>query len=83
MDATVTQATLTIIHSQTYEMLSTSVGLVAILLLVVFLIEKEIGRAWAGTRRRVWLQTLDIAIVPLLLACGVIIVLRFLDLFNK
>lgn len=77
MTSTVTNATLTTIGSNTY---STIISVVVIVLLLTLLLEKELVRAFGHPRSRDWIQALDVAIVPLLLAFGVIILVRFLDL---
>jgi hypothetical protein len=79
MTSTVTELTITTFSSNTYEVLSASVGLVVILLLLFLVAEKELIRAFGGKRSQTWMQTLNLAIVPLLLAFGFIVVMRFAD----
>ena len=79
MTSTVTELTIATFSSDTYEVLSASVGLVVILLLLFLVAEKELIRAFGGKRSQTWMQTLNLAIVPLLLAFGFIVVMRFAD----
>ena len=82
MTATVTEITVTTIRSNIYNALSTTIGLITILLLIALLLEKELIRAFGSPRSGPWMQALDIAIVPLLLASGLVIVRRFVDLLR-
>ena len=80
MTLTVTEVTRLFILSNTYESLSTSLGAIVILLLIVLLIQKELIRARGGLHARKWMRALDIAIAPLLLAFLVIVILRLINL---
>ncbi len=80
MTSTVTETTEKAILFSTHEALSTSVGLVVVLLLVVLLVQKEVVRASGTARSRAWMRALDIAIVPLLMAFALIIGERIADL---
>ena len=60
--------------------MATPVHIIAILLLLVLLIQKELLRAQGGPRARVGGDALNIAIAPLLLSFVVIMVLRFADI---
>jgi hypothetical protein len=80
MTSTVTEVTKTFIQSHTYAAVSTTVGIIAILLLVVLLIQKELMRAQGGSRARVGVDALNTTIAPLLLAFVVIMILRFADI---
>jgi hypothetical protein len=80
MTSTVTQVTIATIASSTDETLSTTLGAIVILLLIVLLFQKELARALGGPRSRTRMQVLDIAIIPLLLAFALIVVMRFVDL---
>ena len=57
--------------------MATLVDIIAILLLLVLLIQKELMRAHGGPRARVGVDALNIAIAPLLLSFVVIMILRF------
>ena len=78
MTPTVTQITLSAITSNSYETLSTTLGMVVIPLLLVLLIQREFIRALGGDRSGMWLKALDTAIVPLLLMFGFVMVMRLL-----
>ena len=60
--------------------MATSVHIIAILLLLVLLIQKELMRAQGGPRARVGVDALNIALGPLFLSFVVIMVLRFADI---
>lgn len=80
MAATVTEVTRVTIVSDTYQWLSSTLGLVTILLLITLLIQKELVRAYGGSRSKTWMRALDVAIVPLVLAAGLVMFLRLIDL---
>lgn len=80
MTATVTAVTRMTILMQPYGLLSASLGLIVILLLLALLVEKELRRAIGGSRVQMWLEALDIAIIPLVLAAGLIMFLRLINL---
>ena len=60
--------------------MATLVHVIAILLLLVLLLQKEIMRAQGGPRARVGVDALNIAIGPLLLSVVVIMIVRFMDI---
>lgn len=80
MTMTVTEITLGALSGANYETLSTTYGVVAIVLLLGLLALKEVARSRPGLRHPASLQVFDIAAVPLLLMFGWVIVLRLLDL---
>ena len=80
MSSTVTEVTILTIGSTTPDVLSTTVSVIVIVLLLVLIVQKELVRAFGGPQSREWMQALNIAIVPLLLAFGVIILVRFIEL---
>lgn len=80
MTSTITHVTIRVITASSFETITTTFGLVVIVLLFVLLIEKEIIRSFNGRRVQTWLHALDIAIVPLALAFGLIIALRLVAL---
>ena len=82
MTAMVTAATKAFIQGNSYNAISTSVGVVVILLLLICLIEKELLRAMGGARAKAGMEVVNIVVVPLLLAFALIILLRFLDIIN-
>lgn len=55
-------------------------GVATILLLVFFLFLKEIIRTSRGPSGRAWMHRLDLVIVPLLLAFGLLIAVRLISL---
>lgn len=68
-----------LLASNTYESLSTTVGIVAVLLLMALLLVKEIVRA-SSLRSNRTMRILDVAIVPMMQAAGVIIIARLAQL---
>lgn len=82
MTSTVTEATRTTIATTSYDTVSTTIGVVVILLLFALLIYKELMRACDVRHTRVWIQSLNLVIGPLLMAFGVIMTMRFVDLLR-
>jgi hypothetical protein len=80
MTSTVTEITLTTILFGTHESRATSLGLILVLLLVALVVERELMRARGGPQSERWTRTLNVAIVPLLMAFAVIVVIRLLDI---
>ena len=80
MTATVTKTTISVVQSSSDAYLSSGVGFVAILLLIVLLIYKEVVRSFDGPRSGIWMRSLDTVIGPVFLAFAFIMALRFLDL---
>ncbi len=80
MTSTITEVTITTIRSNTYDTLSSSFGVVAVLLLLLLLIWKELLRVHGGRHSSIWMQSINVAIGPLFLVFGLIIALRFFDL---
>jgi hypothetical protein len=79
MTTTVNQTSALIAVLPTMDLLRTGIGLIAILLLVFLLVQKELVRAYGGPRCEAWASALDIAIVPLLFVLAVIFVMRLLN----
>jgi hypothetical protein len=77
VSSTVTHLTRQLVLTHTYESLSTGVGILAIGLLLVLLVQKEVARGWVTQRS---LRVLDIALVPLAVAFLVIVAVRFVHL---
>lgn len=82
MTTTVTDATKTFISSNSLAGVATTVGLVAVLLLVALMVEQELLRAYGGSRARMGIEVTKGFIVPLLLAFVVIVVLRFAQILH-
>ena len=66
--------------SGTSDTLSTTIDIIVILLLLILLVLKELMRVAGGPRYRIWMQTLNIVVIPLALVFGLIAVMRFLSL---
>lgn len=64
-------------RSGTLESLSTTFGLVAVVLLILLLIERELIRMFAGAHAAARLRALSIATVPLMLIAIAVIGSRF------
>jgi len=82
MTALVTDVIARAIASNTVDSLSTARSVVLILLLLGLLVLKELARAAGGPRSTAWTDTLNIAIVPLLLVFGFFVAINFLDLLS-
>ena len=80
MASTVNQATQALLRSQGFASVSTAVGLIAALLLLVLLGEKELLRAHGGLRTQRGAEMLNIAIAPLLVVCAVALTERVISL---
>jgi len=80
MTTTVTKVSTVTILSNSYAAMSSNVGLVAIALLMLVLLEKELVRTRYAVAPHARLRIFDIAIVPLLVVCGKIFIIRFIDL---
>ncbi len=81
MTAMVSAATRSFIWSTSYGTLTSTVGIIAVMLLVLLLLQKELLRA-AATRAEAGGEVLNIAILPLLLAFAVIVTLRLVTLWQ-
>ena len=82
MTATVTQLTIALATASAYEFPSTILDVMIVLLLIILLIQRELVRASGGPRLETWMQTLNIAIIPLSIAFVLITVTRFVDLLH-
>jgi hypothetical protein len=69
----------TLLAGSSYESLSTTVGTVAVLLLLSLLLAKEVARTWRPGEVRA-MRILDAHIVPLLPALAIIVVARLAQL---
>ena len=74
MSSTVTHLTRHLVLTRSYDALSTTVGAVAIGLLIAVLVVRELARDRREPRRA---RVVDIVVVPLLLAFAVIVTVRF------
>ncbi len=83
MTSTVTELTLSTIMLNSYDALSATFGITAILLLVHLLLQKELLRGYGGDSVRGWMQTLNIVIMPLGMMFAVIMIIRLLDLIRR
>lgn len=80
MTSTLTETVIAIITANTYQALSNTFGVMAILLLIVLLVIKELFRVSERHRLGTRLQAFDVALVPLLLAFGLVMLMRFFNL---
>ena len=81
MTAIVTQAIAAILAAADYETLSTTFGVIGIILLLLVLVIKEFVRSRPTLRQRA-LRVFDIAAWPLLLMFGTVILMRLLNLLG-
>lgn len=82
MTSTVTQVTVATLASTTYDALSTTIGVVVVLVLIVLLLQKELARVLVGLRAAPWIHAFDLALVPLLVAFLVIVTARLAELLR-
>ena len=82
MTSTLNPVTLTTIASSAYGALSTGLDVIVVVLLLAFLVEKELMRSLGGPRMVERLRAFDIAIAPLLLVLALIVVMRFAQLLH-
>ncbi len=80
MTSTVTTLTINTIASNTYDVLSATVGLVAIGLVLALLLAKELWRAYGSSQMQEDLQAFDAMIVPLLVPFAVTLSVRFISI---
>jgi hypothetical protein len=80
MSSSINQAVVDFLAATNYDVVSTTVGLTAVSALLLPLIEREVVRAYGGTRSRRWIHGLDVAVLPLLVSFGIIILLRLVQL---
>jgi hypothetical protein len=66
------------VSETTYNVLSSTVGLIAILLVAFLIVEKEVVRVHGAPQKVV--GAFDSAIGPLLVSAGIVLSLRLLDL---
>jgi hypothetical protein len=78
MTSTVSPTTIAAVLGNPYDTISASVGLVVIALLVFALVAKQILRARDAPARVI--GAYDVAIVPLSMAAGIVMVLRIVSL---
>ena len=71
------------ISSSAYGAISTSLGVIAVVLLLVLLIERVLLDAYFGERSRKRLWVFNIATLPLLLAFAVIVIMRFIQILQS
>lgn len=80
MSSTVSPVTIAALLGSSYDAISATVGLAAILLLVAVLVGKELLRARGAPASVV--GAFDVAIAPLLMAAAVVMSLRLIDLLD-
>lgn len=81
MTALVNATTSAVIGGRSYDALSSTIGIIGIVLLALLLVEKEVLRA-ASTPRARFAAALDGSIAPLLLMFTVIMIARLLSIFH-
>lgn len=79
MVTTITPSTVSI---QALSTLSGSLALIGIIVLLVLLIQKELASASTGQRYHKMSQILNIAIIPLLIVFGLIVVSRVIEVLK-
>ena len=79
MISTVTTSTVSTVTTAT---LAGSVALIGILVLLVLLVQKELASAAKGTRFQTLTRVLNIGIVPLLIAFGMVVFSRVTEILR-
>jgi VanZ family protein len=79
VSSTVTHLTRHFVLTRSYASISTSVGVVAIALLVALLAQRELARSLRTQRSA---RVLDVVIVPLVLVWAIILIVRFRHLMR-
>ena len=82
MTSTVTQATIQVLTSSSYDAITKTVGLVSIAILLVLLLQKEFARVHPGPRATAWIRAFDLALVPLLITFAIIVTARLAELLQ-
>jgi hypothetical protein len=80
MTATIPELVRDSVLSFTFDVRSGTVALVAIIVLVVLLSVREVARAHGGTHAHERMETLGVAVWPLLLLFGIAVVVRMVQL---
>lgn len=80
MTSSINRSLIDFLTSTDYDGISTTVGLAAVVALLVLLVEREAVRAYWGEDRHRWIHGLDVAVFPLLVSFAVIVLLRLLQL---
>jgi hypothetical protein len=73
MSSTLTRLAAEFALTSPFQELSTTLGLVAVALVVVLLVRREVTRAAGGAGATARMRLLDLAIVPLLVAAAVVL----------
>jgi hypothetical protein len=76
MTTTVSQLTTQALLSHSYESLTMTVGVVVFVLLAVFLLLREVAAFPGDSRAKDRARVLDVALAPLLIVFGVIVIAR-------
>jgi len=66
-----------------YDAISTTAGLAAVFALTLLLLQREMVRAHGGERAARWIGGLDVAVLPLVVSFGMIVLLRLLQLLPR
>jgi hypothetical protein len=83
MTSSINDSLIDYLTSTDYDAISTTVGLAAVIALVLLLVEREAVRAYGGDRAPRWIHGLDVAILPLLVSFAMIVLLRLLQLLPE
>ena len=83
MTAIVTELTKDAILSSSSGDVTTTLGIIAIVLLLVLLIQSEFLRAVGGSRSQLWRQALNVIIGPLLFVFVLIVAVRIVEYLNS
>jgi len=82
MTATITEVTHHIVDPSGYGALSTGIGVIGLLLLILLLIEQVLLQAYGGELYPYRARSLNVAIMPLLILLVLFVFLRFAQLLE-
>lgn len=80
MNSLVTKSTESAIHSGTIESLTTSIGLMAVILAAILLVERELIRTLSGPYSTGRVRAFSVVAIPLALTAFLIIIARLASL---
>ena len=82
MTATITAVTLRIVDLSGYGALTTGIGVIGLMLLIILLVEQVLLQAYGGEQYPRRASSLNVAIMPLLILLVLFIFLRFAQLLD-
>ena len=78
----ISTVTTTTVSTVTTAVMASSFGLLAVVVLLILLVQKEVIAVSGGPRAKVFVRALNIAIAPLLMAFGMTMMMKVLEVLN-